>query len=107
MSRGQQQRLALLTALASERELLLLDEPTSGLDWNNMAALAELIQNACRGNRTVVVISHDPEFMTRVSQQVLVLESGYLKSQFDVGADQGQQLLAQLQSFQNIAELDI
>lgn len=107
MSRGQQQRLALLTALASERELLLLDEPTSGLDWNNMAALAELIQNACRGNRTVVVISHDPEFITRVSQQVLVLESGYLKSQFDVGADQGQQLLAQLQSFQNIAELDI
>ncbi|MGF1728650.1 ABC transporter ATP-binding protein [Photobacterium kasasachensis] len=106
LSRGQQQRLALLTALASERELLLLDEPTSGLDWRNMAALAELIRKACHCNRTVVVISHDPEFITRVSQQVLVLESGYLKSQFDVGADQGQQLLTELRSFQKLSALD-
>ncbi|OZS45961.1 ABC transporter ATP-binding protein [Photobacterium sanguinicancri] len=106
MSRGQQQRLALLTALASERELLLLDEPTSGLDWRNMTALSELILTACRSNRTVIVISHDPEFITKVSQQVLVLESGYLKSQFDVSADQGQQLLAELRSFKKISALN-
>lgn len=103
LSRGQQQRLALLTALASERELLLLDEPTSGLDWLNMAALADLIQMACDFNRTVILISHDPEFITRISQRMLILESGHLTHQFDIGSKQSDRLLKQLKAFDSFS----
>jgi ABC-type multidrug transport system ATPase subunit len=60
LSRGQLQRLALCRSLLHKPELLILDEPFSGLDTEG----AELLDRALaemRGQRTLLVATHDPE----------------------------------------------
>lgn len=63
MSGGQKQRLAIACAIFSERGILILDEPTSGLDGKNMRLIAEELKKAARSGRTVLVITHDSEFI--------------------------------------------
>ena len=68
LSGGQKQRLAVACALFSEREILLLDEPTSGLDGANMRRISDALKDAASSGKTVVVITHDPEFMEECCQ---------------------------------------
>lgn len=64
LSGGQRQRLAVACALLSNRKVLIFDEPTSGLDDTNMEIVAQELAAAARANRSVLVITHDNEFMT-------------------------------------------
>ena len=64
MSGGQKQRLAIACAIFSERGILILDEPTSGLDGKNMRLIAEKLKKAAKSGRTVLVITHDSEFIS-------------------------------------------
>lgn len=68
LSGGQKQRLAVACALFSEREILLLDEPTSGLDGANMRRISDALKDAASSGKTVIVITHDPEFMEECCQ---------------------------------------
>lgn len=63
LSGGQKQRLAIASALASGREILLLDEPTSGLDYAHMMETAELLQKLQETGRTILVVTHDSELI--------------------------------------------
>jgi ABC-type multidrug transport system ATPase subunit len=60
LSRGQLQRLALCRAVLHKPELLILDEPFSGLDTEG-AALLDRELAGMRGQRTLLVATHDPE----------------------------------------------
>ena len=68
LSGGQKQRLAVACALFSEREILLLDEPTSGLDGANMRRISAALKDATSIGKTVIVITHDLEFMEECCQ---------------------------------------
>ena len=57
-SKGNRQKVALIAALASDVELLLLDEPTSGLDPLMEEIFRQLIREAHRDGRTVLLSSH-------------------------------------------------
>lgn len=63
LSGGQRQRLAVCCALFSDKNILILDEPTSGLDGRNMRLAAEELRDAAARGKTVLVITHDEEFM--------------------------------------------
>ena len=63
LSGGQKQRLAIACALASGRELLLLDEPTSGLDYAHMKETAALLEKLRSMGTTILVVTHDSEFI--------------------------------------------
>ncbi|MCR4893401.1 MAG: ABC transporter ATP-binding protein [Eubacteriales bacterium] len=63
LSGGQKQRLAIACALACGRRILLLDEPTSGLDYAHMMQTSELIKKLHLVGATVLVVTHDSEFI--------------------------------------------
>ncbi|MES2088327.1 MAG: ATP-binding cassette domain-containing protein [Patescibacteria group bacterium] len=88
-SGGQQARLLLASALIQNPDLLLLDEPTNNLDKAGIAHLTEFLKNY---KKTVIVISHDAEFLNAFSTGVLYLDiftrkvEQYVGNYFDVSA---------------------
>ena len=69
-SGGQQARLLLASALIQNPDVLLLDEPTNNLDVAGIAHLTAFLQNY---RKTVLVISHDAEFLNSFTDGVLYL----------------------------------
>ncbi len=69
-SGGQQARLLLASALIQKPDVLLLDEPTNNLDTEGIAHLTEFLREY---NKTVIVISHDAEFLNAFTHGVLYL----------------------------------
>ena len=70
-SGGQQARLLLASAIIQDPDLLLLDEPTNNLD---KAGIAHLTNFLIDYKKTVLVISHDAEFLNAFTQGVLYLD---------------------------------
>ncbi|MFY1632189.1 ABC transporter ATP-binding protein [Solwaraspora sp. WMMB335] len=75
ISGGQAQRVAFAVALAADPDLLVLDEPTVGLDSVLARGVRDLI-TSLTGDRATLLISHDPDLVHAVSDEVLVLEAG-------------------------------
>ncbi|MEN9990183.1 MAG: hypothetical protein RL508_1162, partial [Actinomycetota bacterium] len=76
LSAGQQLALALAIQLAKGAEILLLDEPTRGLDYQAKHALAQQLQQLRANGITILLASHDVEFVSGLADHMLVLEGG-------------------------------
>lgn len=77
LSRGQRQRLAVATVLASRPKLLLLDEPTTGQDQVALDNLMHLTGSLIRDHSaSVIMITHDMDLVARYATRVLVLDKG-------------------------------
>ena len=70
-SGGQQARLLLAAALIQDPDILLLDEPTNNLDSEGIWHLTDFLQNY---KKTVLVISHDADFLNSFTDGVLYLD---------------------------------
>lgn len=80
-SGGQQARLLLASALIQNPDVLLLDEPTNNLDQEGIAHLTEFLKEY---RKTVIVISHDAEFLNAFTHGVLYLNVQHRKiEQYD------------------------
>ncbi len=78
LSGGERQRVQFAGLLASRAEIILMDEPTSSLDRATGGELAALIEEAFVG-RTVVIVSHDVDFVERIGgARILTLSDGRL-----------------------------
>ncbi len=71
LSGGERGRLMLARALARPSNLLVLDEPTNDLDLETLDLLQEML-NDYKG--TLVIVSHDRDFLDRVATSVLLAE---------------------------------
>lgn len=74
LSGGEAQRVAIARALASQRPVILADEPTGQLDARTSAVVLDAMIGS-HGERTVVVVTHDPEVADRCDM-VLELRNG-------------------------------
>lgn len=73
LSGGQKQRLLIGISMLSERDILLLDEPTSGLDARNMKKIADVLKSYVQLGKSIVVITHDIEFINLTADRVFKL----------------------------------
>lgn len=76
LSGGQQQLLACAKLLLTHPSLLLLDEPTKGLDLPSRRAVARLLKEVCAQGATVVLASHDLDFVAQVADDVFMMFDG-------------------------------
>lgn len=79
LSRGQRQRVALASILATEPEILILDEPTTGLDYLECCQIMDRIRRMNEEQQvTVIMVCHDMEVVLDYAKRALVMAGGAL-----------------------------
>jgi len=73
---GDQRRLEIARALATEPKLLALDEPAAGMNATETASLKGLLEGIRRDGTTILLIEHDMKLVMSVCDRVLVLDYG-------------------------------
>jgi ABC-type branched-subunit amino acid transport system ATPase component len=73
---GDQRRLEIARALATQPRLLLLDEPAAGMNPNETAELMELIRRIRERGITVLLIEHHMQLVMNISDRIAVLDHG-------------------------------
>jgi len=76
LSYGDQRRVEIARALATEPRLLLLDEPAAGMNYEETNRLGDAIRGLARPSRAVLLIEHDLPLIMRVCDYITVLNFG-------------------------------
>ncbi|MDU1910200.1 amino acid ABC transporter ATP-binding protein [Fusobacterium sp.] len=80
LSGGQKQRVAIARALARNPEVLLFDEPTSALDPDMVKEVLNVIEQLRESsNITMIIVSHEIDFVNQISDRIVVMENGNIK----------------------------
>ena len=75
LSGGQKQRVAIARTLLMKPKILLLDEPTSALDKEMKQEVLKLITDLVKEDMTLIIVSHEEEFVKKVADRVIELSS--------------------------------
>lgn len=78
LSGGEQQRLALARALATDPDVLLLDEPTASLDPASVLMIEDIVRAAHDAGKRVIFVTHDIAQARRLADDILFLARGKL-----------------------------
>lgn len=81
LSGGEQQRLALARALATEPDILFLDEPTAHLDPASTAAIEDIVRGAHDGGTKIVFVTHDFGQARRLGGEIVFMHRGRILEQ--------------------------
>ena len=76
LSYGDQRRLEIARALATDPKLLALDEPAAGMNATEKVALRELLSHISRDGMTILLIEHDVKLVMGLCDRVTVLDYG-------------------------------
>ena len=79
LSGGEKKRLCIASVLAWNPEVLILDEPTVGQDQVQKGKMLEFISNLNKEGKTIIIISHDLEFLWALNPNVIVMANGKIK----------------------------
>lgn len=73
LSGGEMRKVAIAGILASDPDVLILDEPTVGLDPFTRSELMELLKTLNKNGKTIIVVTHDMEVVSRLAERVIVV----------------------------------
>lgn len=74
LSGGEKQRVAIGSAIASNKEILVFDEPTSGLDYFHMVEVSENLNHLKDMGKTIFLITHDTELIYKCCTHLLFIQ---------------------------------
>ena len=80
LSRGEKQRLTIACGMMKQAKIFIYDEPTSGCDKDSMLSVAKLIEEQLKNGITVLVISHDFEFLANTVSRLWVMGDGKIET---------------------------
>lgn len=78
-SLGMKERLGIAQAILKKPKVILLDEPTNGIDSDGIQMLEELLRRLKEAGSTIVVTSHDRDFLDAVTSQCYEMKEGSLR----------------------------
>jgi polar amino acid transport system ATP-binding protein len=81
LSGGQQQRVAIARALTMKPRIMLFDEPTSALDPELVGEVLNVIRKLSEEGMTMVIVTHEMGFASKVSDKVVFLADGLIEEQ--------------------------
>lgn len=76
LSGGQKQRVAIIRTLMMDPDIILFDEPTSALDPEMVGDVLDLIKKVVNENKTMIIVSHEMNFVKSIANRILFLENG-------------------------------
>ena len=79
LSGGQKQRIAIIRTLMMNPDIILFDEPTSALDPLMVGEVLDLIKRLANNNKTMIIVSHELNFVKNIASKVLFLDEGKVK----------------------------
>ena len=82
LSGGQMQKLVLLMAYFSPKPIAVFDEPTAGLDLKSLMSCVDIFEKM-RRHKTIFIITHDLELISRVCTKCVCIANGTVRDQYD------------------------
>lgn len=86
LSKGNQQKIQLIAALAADPQLLILDEPLSGLDPVNAELFKSVIREEIQKNKYIIMSSHQMSTIEEFCREIVILNKGKTVLQGDLNA---------------------
>lgn len=86
LSKGNQQKIQLIAALAADPQLLILDEPLSGLDPVNAELFKSVIREEIQKNKYIIMSSHQMSTIEEFCRDIVILNKGKTVLQGDLNA---------------------
>jgi len=93
LSGGERKRVALASVLAWDPQILIMDEPTIGQDHEQKEKLRQFIIQLQAQEKTVVIVTHDVEFVAECNPRVVLMKEGKI-----VADGQGKDILTNLEA---------
>lgn len=91
LSGGERRLVSIASVLTMNQSILVLDEPTFGQDYRQKKRLGNFLQSLSEKGITVIVVSHDLNFILDFAQRIIVVSQGEIikdESTFDILSDE-------------------
>ncbi|MEW6377629.1 MAG: energy-coupling factor transporter ATPase [Thermodesulfobacteriota bacterium] len=80
LTKGERQRVAVASVLATQPQVIILDEPTTGLDYRHQRNMMEILKRLNKYGHTIIIITHSMWVAAEYAKRTMVLKEGFILS---------------------------
>lgn len=80
LTKGERQRVAVASVLATQPQVVILDEPTTGLDYGHQRSILEMLKHLNKHGHTIIIITHSMWVAAEYADRTIVLKDGHILS---------------------------
>jgi len=76
LTKGQRQRVAVASVLATKPQVIILDEPTTGLDYTEVRSMMDLVKRLNEAGHTIIIVTHSMWVAAEYAHRVILMDEG-------------------------------